>query len=125
MDRIVGGLQRWARRIEGRASMLVPHGRWLELVALLIVIAIGVSFRLDDLGRWREQEARTFVHGEPIPVGLDAFVYLSLAQDLLENVDQEMNEKRGVPDFAPRRFPPPLLSVLAAGISRVTPFSLS
>jgi len=99
--------------------------RRLEIVALLLIVVVGMLFRLDDLRVWRQDEARTFYNGEPIHTTFDAWFYLGLAQDLLEDGYLPVDEKRGVPDSPARPAPPPLLSVLAATRVKATNYSLS
>jgi len=99
--------------------------RWLEIALLLLIVAAGMLFRLDDLRDWRQEEAKTFYNGEPIHNTFDAWFYLGLAQDLLEDRYHPVDEKRGVPDSPPRPSPPPLLSVLAAFLVTATNLSLS
>ena len=106
-------------------TLLTKHQRWFEIAALVLIIAVGVLFRLDDLGNWRQFERRAFFDRQPIHTTFDAWFYLSLSQDLLDGTYLPVHEKRGVPDSPPRPAPPPLISVMAAGLAQATGFSLS
>lgn len=110
--------------IENRFIFPVRIKTSLELVALLLVIAIGIMVRLDGITDWHENPNTYFVDGEPVQSSADAYFYLSLAKDLVEDNYPSINEKRSVPDSPARPVPPPLISVLAAVIAKTTSISV-
>lgn len=116
-------------RISGNAESHLDalRRRSLLIEAFLVcaVIAAGIFIRLDDLRVWRRYEASTFYEGSPLHTTFDAYYYLSLAKDIIDRTYAPVDEKRGVPDCPPRPSPPPLLSVMAAGIARLTSYDLS
>ncbi|MFZ5765147.1 MAG: STT3 domain-containing protein [Thermodesulfobacteriota bacterium] len=97
----------------------------LEIAALLLVLAIGLFVRLDDLRQWQAQPERAFFQEEPLLTNQDGYYYLYLARDLVQGTYDAVDEKRAVPDYPKRPTPPPLLSVLAAAIQQVTGASLN
>ena len=104
---------------------LTRRHRWLEWLGIALILVIALLFRLEDLGAWHEAEQRAFHDGEPIHTTFDAWFYLSLARDLTEGEYQPVDAKRAVPEGRPRPNPPPLISTLAAGLTQITPYSLS
>ncbi len=112
----------------GRAAVSAwfkSHRRFIEIAGLLLIIAIGLLVRLEDLRDWRQHPQRAFYKGQPLLTTFDGYYYLSLARDLVEGTYQPVNRMRAVPDYPKRPWPPPLLSVLAAGVARATGFSLN
>jgi dolichyl-diphosphooligosaccharide--protein glycosyltransferase len=96
----------------------------IHRVALILVVLLAVWIRMDDLISWNEQPHRAFYNGQPILINYDGYYYLSLARDLLHQAYEPMDDLRGVPDSQKRPMPPPLISVFAAGIAAISPFSL-
>lgn len=97
----------------------------LEMAAFLLVLAIGLFVRLDDLRQWQAQPERAFFQGEPLLTNGDGYYYLALARDLVQGTYDAVDEKRSVPDYPNRPTPPPLLSVVAAGLQQATGASLN
>ena len=99
--------------------------RWLQILALVLVVALGLWVRLEDLVSWKKEPGRAFYQGEPLLTALDGLFYLTLARDLVEGTYHPLDEKRAVPDYPPRPQPPPLISVLTAGVTRLLPLSIN
>lgn len=93
-------------------------------VVLILVVLLAVWIRMDDLVSWNKQPHRAFYNGQPILINFDGYFYLSLARDLLHHAYEPMDDLRGVPFGQKRPMPPPLISVFAAGIAAISPFSL-
>jgi dolichyl-diphosphooligosaccharide--protein glycosyltransferase len=75
---------------------------------------------------WQRQPSYCFVNGEPVLGALDGYYYLRLARDLYEGNYDEIDTLRHSPKFERERpMPPPLLPVLAAGMARLTPYSMN
>ena len=103
-----------------------PHHRlWLQILALVCVVTLGLWVRLEDLVPWKKDPGRAFYAGEPLLTALDGLFYLTLARDLAEGTYYPLDEKRSVPDYPPRPSPPPLISVLTAGFTRLLPLSIN
>lgn len=98
---------------------------WLQVLALVCVVALGLWVRLEDLVTWNKEPGRAFYAGEPLLTALDGLFYLTLARDLVEGTYRPVDEKRSVPDSPPRPSPPPLISVVTAGVARVLPLSIN
>ena len=101
------------------------HRRTLQILALVCVVALGLWVRLEDLVPWNKEPGRAFYAGEPLLTALDGLFYLTLARDLAEGTYHPVDEKRSVPDCPPRPNPPPLISVLTAGVTKVLPLSIN
>ncbi len=91
-------------------------------ILLLLIIALGLALRLEDLRDWRQEPQRTMYQGEPLIRTMDGYYYLHLARGLLEGTWQGgsaepwrcLQEDSEAPAF------PPLLSLVTAAISRGT-----
>ena len=92
---------------------------WLALVPIL---AFGLFIRLDDLAAWHAQPNQGLAQGHQYyTTTYDGYYYFTLARDLAEGTPGASNERRGVPDGAGSARPlPPLLSVLAGGLARLS-----
>ena len=101
--------------------------RWLllQIFALVCVVAVGLWVRLEDLVLWEREPAKAFYNGQPLLTALDGLFYLTLARDMLEGTYLPIDEKRSVPDYPPRPQPPPLISALTAGVTRLLPLSIN
>ena len=106
------------------ASRTAPWHTLIEILAVVCIITLGIYCRLEDLSQWKKIESQTFYDNKPIHTTFDAWFYLSLAQDLVDDTYTQPDEKRGVPQSPPRPEPPPLMSVLAAAIAKTTSYSL-
>ncbi|RUM87742.1 MAG: hypothetical protein DSZ24_05500 [Thermodesulfatator sp.] len=107
--------------------------RGIKGVLLLAVIAVGLSWRFDDLKVWKARQNLYFVTPDrPIFASYDAFYFARLARDWQEGRyrSQKVDPYRGVPDshlkaqdkkekgFQPHYpFPVPLMSWSAAELS--------
>lgn len=111
--------------VTGIRAFSERHKTLLQLCVIAAIILIGIFIRLNDLSHWYENRERAFVENQPLHTTFDAWFYLSLAKDIKEGTYHPVDEKRGVPASPPRPVPPPLLSVIGAGIAKITPFSLS
>jgi len=115
-------------RIQAGCSTLArkttPWHTALEILAVACIIALGIFCRLEDLSQWKKIESRTFYDNKPIHTTFDAWFYLSLAQDIVDDTYTQPDERRGVPQSPPRPEPVPLISVLAAAIVKTTSFSM-
>ena len=80
---------------------------------------------MEALSDWKKAESRTFFENQPLHTTFDAYFYLSLAKDLIDKTYYPTDEKRGVPDCPLRPTPAPLLSVLAAQITKLSSWPLS
>ncbi len=101
------------------------HKRLVEIAGLLLIITIGLLVRIEDLRDWQQYPHRAFYKGQPLLTTFDGYYYLTLARDLVEGTYLPVNRMRAVPDYPSRPWPPPLLSVLAAGVAKATGLSLN
>jgi len=106
------------------ARKTTPWHTALEILAVICIIALGIFCRLEDLSQWKKIESRTFYDNKPIHTTFDAWFYLSLAQDLVDDTYTQPDERRGVPQSPSRPEPPPLISVLTAAIVKTTSWSM-
>jgi len=98
---------------------------WIQALALLFVVVVGLWVRLEDLVIWNKEPGKAFYAGEPLLTALDGLFYLTLARDLVEGNYHPIDEKRAVPDYPPRPTPPPLISVVTAVVAKVLPISIN
>ena len=120
------GLQEAARQAGTEEPQgLLRRRLWLQILALVGVVALGLWVRLEDLVAWNKDPGRAFYAGEPLLTALDGLFYLTLARDLVEGSYHPLDEKRSVPDYPPRPNPPPLISVLTAVVARLFPVSIN
>ena len=111
--------------LDRTANFISPYVLFIEIFAVILLIAAGIFFRMEALPDWKKAESRTFYENKPLHTTYDAYFYLSLAKDLIDNTYYPTDEKRGVPDCPPRPTPAPLISVLAAQITKISSWPLS
>lgn len=95
------------------------------VLCLFFIVAIGLTVRLEDVRDWQQQPEISFFNGEPLLTTIDGYYYLRLARDLAQGNYALIDSLRTWPEQQSRPFPPPLLSVLAAGISKAGNFSIN
>ena len=96
----------------------------IHRAVIILIVLFAVWIRIDDLVSWHEQPHRAFYNGQPILINFDGYFYLSLARDLVNHEYDTLDDLRGVPEPQRRPMPPPLISVIAAGVAAILPFSL-
>ncbi len=94
--------------------------RWIEAVLILIILALGLLVRLEDIRDWEAQPQRALYHGQPLLTTFDGYYYLTLARNLAEHAYRPVDEMRAVPDCPPRPQPPPLLSGIGNAVRSLT-----
>ncbi len=106
-------------------TRLYPYRRWLEVLGIIAIIAVGLFVRLEDLSDWEDYPSRALYQDEALLTTFDGYYYISLSRDMLEGTYDSIDEKRAAPEGIKRPFPPPLMSMIAAGLAKITPFSLN
>ena len=101
------------------------YGLILEIAAVLFILSTGLLVRVEDLSDWKAHPEKALYNGEPLLTTFDGYYYLSLARDIKDNIYNPVNEKRAVPEHISRPYPPPLISVIAATVSKLTGISLN
>ena len=99
--------------------------RKITIACLFCILLIGLTVRLEDLRDWPKQPEISFFKGEPLLTTIDGYYYLRLARDLVEGKYHFVDTLRTYPESPNRPFSPPLLSVLAATISKLGHLSLN
>lgn len=94
------------------------------VLGLAAVIASGLWVRLAPYSAWTQHRDRCFVQGEPLPTTFDAPYYMRLARDVVEGNNEARDLLRGVPDSPTRPRPIPLLSLLTAGLHKLSGVSI-
>jgi len=118
-------IHEWESSVKDRAEYLTPYRRWIEALALFLILVVGLLVRIEDVRDWNAHPELALYKGEPLLTTFDGYFYLTLAKDLAEGTYTPIDNNRDVPRGMSRRFPPPLISVTAAGLARITPFSLN
>uniref|UniRef100_A0A832A3C1 Oligosaccharyl transferase n=1 Tax=Desulfacinum infernum TaxID=35837 RepID=A0A832A3C1_9BACT len=93
-------------------------------VGLAAAIVSGLWVRLAPYSAWTRHRDRCFVQGEPLPTTFDAPYYMRLARDVVEGTYEARDPLRGVPDSPARPRPVPLLSLLTAGLHKLSGVSI-
>ena len=88
-------------------------------IFLVIFLALGIRFK--DGPQWQKYRVFFFYQNHPNLLGLDSYYYLRLAKELKTGTYKPIDEKRCLPELAHRPKPPPLISVLTAGLGRFFP----
>lgn len=92
--------------------------------AIGLSLALGVFLRIEDLIAWREKPGMAFYKGTPLLTTFDGYFYARYARELAEGNYKPIDELRYVPQNPAREFPPPLLSLLIAGLVKLTGVSV-
>ncbi len=92
---------------------------------ILVILALGLLVRVEDLHDWQRHPDRSLYHGEPLLTTFDGYYYLTLTRDMAEGTYMPIDEKRAVPDCPPRPQPPPLLSTIGDLVKIMTTYSLN
>ena len=88
-------------------------------IFLAIFLALGIRFK--DWPQWQKYRVFFFYQNHPNLLGLDSYYYLRLAKELKTGTYKPIDEKRCLPELAHRPKPPPLISVLTAGLAHFFP----
>jgi asparagine N-glycosylation enzyme membrane subunit Stt3 len=94
--------------------------RLVLFVSIGLALALGVFLRVEDLIAWRQQPQAAFYKETPLLTTFDGYYYARFARDLVEGTYKALDEFRAVPQTPPRPMPPPLLSLLVAGVAKLT-----
>lgn len=96
----------------------------VALVLLILIFILGIYVRTDELRFWNKFPDVFFYDGEPVLANGDGYYYLRMARDLADHQYTEVDYLKKYPDNELRKYPPPLISILVARISRLLPFSI-
>jgi hypothetical protein len=94
--------------------------RLVLCISIGLSLAAGMFLRAEDLLAWRQQPQAAFYKETPLLTTFDGFYYARYARDLVEGTYKPLDELRAVPGNPPRPMPPPLLSLLVAGVVKIT-----
>lgn len=94
-------------------------------ISLVLILCVALWLRTDDLIAWHYKPHRAFHDNQPLLTNFDGYYYLAQARDLLDGSYDDVDSLRGVPESPPRPAIPPLLSVLAAGLTAATSLPLN
>lgn len=89
----------------------------LAILFFMFLLLAGFFIRIDNYFSWNLAPGLFFSNREPVLVNLDGYYYLSLAKDLNNGKYTVMDLHRAIPDALAKPSPPPLLSVILAGIA--------
>jgi hypothetical protein len=118
-------IHEWKSSVKDKAKYLTPYRRWIEALAFLLILGVGLLVRIEDIRDWNVHPELALYKGEPLLTTFDGYFYLTLARDLAEGTYTPIDNNRDVPKGVSKRFPPPLISVIAAGLAKITPLSLN
>jgi len=98
--------------------------RALPVICLVAIIALGAGLRASVWSAWERTPEHAFYKGSPVLRECDGYHYLGMARDILEGNYGRSQDRPDAPAARSRPPVPPLLSLLAAGLSRATGASL-
>ncbi len=104
---------------------IFAYARWKEVLGLVLIILMGLLVRLEDIRDWKAHPERAMYKGEPLLTTFDGYYYLTLARDLARGTYGHIDYRRAVPDYPKMPWPPPLLSVIGAGVHKITGISFN
>jgi len=83
---------------------------------LALIMLFGFFLRFNDLGHWLDNKDQYFFDSgsRPVPLGVDSYYYMDIANDLLHLSLKKVDEYRQVPRGFTRPSSAPLLSVFIA-----------
>ena len=93
----------------------------LGVAIVFLVILFGFSLRAQNLREWKKHPERAFLpDGRPVLIDFDGYRYLRYAKELVEGKYTGGDRLRAAPEGMARPRPASLLSVLTAGMIRVS-----
>ncbi len=99
---------------------LFTYSKWKEILGICLIIIIGLVVRVEDLKDWKAQPQKAMYKGEPLLTTFDGYYYLTLSRDLATGHYGKIDYRRAVPDYPKMPSPPPLLSIFASIIHKIT-----
>ncbi|OPL15696.1 MAG: hypothetical protein AVO38_09975 [delta proteobacterium ML8_D] len=126
-SRDIGSLyiHKWKNTVTDHVKRLAQYNLWIEALALLLILGVGLLVRIEDIRDWKNHPELALYKGEPLLTTFDGYFYLTMAKDLAEGTYTSVDKNRDVPKGVSRKIPPPLISMMAAGLAKITPFSLN
>ncbi len=97
----------------------------IKILGIFLVLGLALFIRLKDLHHWQKYKQYCYYKGQPLLTTLDAYYHLRLARDIIQGNYKAKDEKRCPPDYIARPKVPPLLSILAAYLSKFSGLSLN
>ncbi|NAS10366.1 STT3 domain-containing protein [Poritiphilus flavus] len=97
----------------------------LTAMALVSIVVLSIFLRYEDFIDWQKNKPLFQYQGEYVMGSLDAYINLQHAKDLSEGTYDSLDEKRNIPNGAERPVIPPLLSLIAVALQKITGLPLS
>lgn len=97
----------------------------LTILGLIAIIVFAIFLRYEDFPVWQKHKAAFQYGGAYQMASFDSYYYLQVAKDLQNGNYSRVDEKRQVPNGVEGPLIPPLLSILAAGIHKLTNLPIS
>lgn len=93
----------------------------MTFLLMAVAWAVAILARVEDLPRWRANPTRAFLpDGRPVLIDFDGYHYLRYADELAKGEYTSVDPYRSVPEVVHRPTVPPFLSILIAGVIKVT-----
>lgn len=95
--------------------------KYKYIIAIVVVLLFSFFLRLNNVSFWKSEPfSQMFYYQEkPLLTGWDGYYYARYAKELLNGEYKKIDNKRGAPEVAKRPFPPPLISVVGAGVAKI------
>ena len=93
---------------------------WIPRLILVLIVVFAIFLRYEDFSVWEKNKIYFQYRGEYQMANFDSYYYLQIAKELQEGSYDNLQENRRVPNGMQVPTIPPLLSVFAASISKIT-----
>ncbi len=98
---------------------------FVTVIVLTMLFCVAFLQRILPITGWKAFPDNYIVDGEAILTNVDGYYYLNTAKEVLEGTYSTEETHRAIPDTISRSPIPPLLSVLTAGIAKISGISIN
>jgi len=92
--------------------------KYRYIIAIVVVFLFSFFLRLNNVSFWRSGSfSKVFYYdGKPLLTGWDGYYYARYARELINGEYKKVDDKRNFPEYTKRPSPPPLISIIGAGV---------
>jgi hypothetical protein len=70
-------IREWESSVKDKVKRLAPYRRWIEALALLLILGVGLLVRIEDVRDWNAHPELALYKGEPLLTTFDGYFYLT------------------------------------------------